>query len=261
MLYNSMVHRKLVASIRERCGRVFFSPSPDLASGYALAYVAGRYLSIEAPMTIGGASGKGNGLASDVAIRSGVSSEVAKDYANLNAKAGIAVHPKLPAINLWPVAVADPFYHVKDVLFPKDPMEANRKDLIRRCMEHLKSAPAETRMDAMKLIRESLRDVPSLEAWFERKVARNGLPAAVEVRIPTTVKGYLEREKIVGLDALDFGVTDVYGAVGLCEKILNYNRGGFRCDIKEYISSPYGQLRSIGRTLWRRGVPTLPDCD
>jgi glycosyltransferase involved in cell wall biosynthesis len=261
MLYNSMVHRDLIAAIRQKCGRVFFSPSPDLGSGYALAYVAGRYLSIETPMTIGGASGKGNGLASDVAIHSGAASDVAKDFANLNAKAGIAVHARLPAINLWPVAVADPFYHVKDALFPNDPMEANRKELILRCVEQLKWSPAEVRKDAMKLMRESLRDTSRLQAWFDRKVARKGLPAPEKVRIPNTVKGFLEREKIIGLDACDFGVTDVYGAVKLCEKILNYNRGGFRCNIKEYFASPYSQFRSIGRILLRRDVPTLPDCD
>lgn len=260
MLYNSMVHRDLISRIREKCGRVFFSPSPDLGSGYALAYAAGRYLSLDSAMTIGGTSGKSNGIASLIAIQSGAVSEVAKDYASLTSKAGIAPHPKVPAITLWPVAIAEPFYYVKDALFPHDRLDANRKDLILRSVAELKWVPEETRKDALILMRESLKDAPPLQAWFDRKVAAKGLPKLEDVWISKSPRGFVEDEKIIGLDALEFGVTDVYGAAKLCEKILNYNHGGFRCKISNYDASLYRQMRWIARTVLRRGAPILPDC-
>ena len=260
MLYNSMVHRDLISRIRQKCGRVFFSPSPDLASGYALAYAAGQYLSLDSPMTIGGTSGKSNGIASVMAIHSGVVSGVAEDFASLTSKAGIATHPKIPAITLWPLAIAEPFYHVKDVLFPDDPIDVNRKELILRSVGELRCVPTETRKDALNLMRESLKDTPRLQAWFDRKVAAKGLPALEEVKTSNSPRGFVEIEKILGLDALEFGVTDVYGAVKLCEKILNYNSGGFRCKMSSYEASPFNQMRQIARMVLRHGAPSLPDC-
>jgi hypothetical protein len=250
-----------VSNIRQKCGRVFVSQSPDMASGYALAYASGRYLSLEAPMSIGGISGKSNGLVSIVKMHSGTGMKAADDFATLNAKAGLAFHSKLPALYLTPVGVADAFYHVKDVLFPHDPIDVDRKDLILRCVKELRWVKGGGGRDALKVMRESLKDVPRLQAWFDRRVAGTEFPEPEEVPLSKPPRGYLEREKIVGLDPLDFGVTDVYGAAKLCEKILNYNRDGFRCEIKEYFPSPYRQLRDVARILLRRGAPTLPDCD
>lgn len=261
MLYNSVVHRDLIAAIRRKCGRVFLSPVPDLASGYALAYEAKRYLSIESPMSIGGISGKSNGLATLDRVQSGSGSEVGEDYAKLNALAGLAPHPRLPAIYLMAVIVADPFCHVKAALFPNDPLDLNRKALILRCVNELRWVPAETGRQALGLMRESLKDEPGLQAWFDREVAGTKLSGPEKTLLTRPPRGFLEREKIIGLDPLDFGVTDVHGAARLCEKILNYNRDGFRCDIKEYFASPARQVRGIARTLLRRGAPTLPDCD
>lgn len=258
-LYNSMVHRDMIATIRRKCGRVFFSSAPDLGSGYALAYIAGRYLSIDAPMSISGTSGKSNGLTLSLLAQEGAQSSVAEDFANLNSSADITVHPRLPALNLLTVLLADSFFQMKDALFPDDPIDVNRKALILRCMEQLKWVPQETPTNAMKLLRESLRDVPRLQDWFDQKIAAEGLPVHAQVVIPKTPRGFIEREKITALDATDFGVTDVYGAAQFCEKILNYNRNGFRCDIKEYVASPYSQLRGIARILLRRAAPTLPD--
>ena len=261
MLYNSVVHRDLIAAIRQKCGRVFLSAVPDLASGYALAYESKRYLSIESPMSIGGTSGKSNGLATLGRVQSGGGSEVAEDYARLNGMAGLAPHRKLPAIDLMAVIVADPFCHVKDLLFPDDPLSLDRKKLILRCVNELRWVPTETNRDALRLMRESLKDESRLQAWFDREAAGTKLSQPEKAVLARPPRGFLEREKIIGLDTVDFGVTDVYGAAKLCEKILNYNRDGFRCDIREYFASPYRQLRSIARTLLRRGAPTLPDCD
>jgi glycosyltransferase involved in cell wall biosynthesis len=260
MVYNSVVHRDVLAELKAKCGRVFFSPSPDLGSGYAIAYQTERYLSLETPFSIGGISGKSNGLALISPSDEGAS--VADDFRQLNAKAGITPHAKLPKLYLMPQIVADSYYHVQDALFAQDrTLDPDRKDHIRATVRDLKSLSPGDAVEGLKKLRESLADSAHLLKWFDREIASQPLPDSVGISMSKSPRGFVEREKILALEPLDFGVTDVYGASQLCEKILNYGRDGFRCQISDYFASPKRQVREVGRMLWRRGAPTLPDCD
>src|SRR5262245_10622310 len=51
MLYNTAVHRGVLDQLRERTGRVFPHPIPDVYSGFAIAHVAGRFHSTSVPMS------------------------------------------------------------------------------------------------------------------------------------------------------------------------------------------------------------------
>src|SRR5262249_50913715 len=90
MLYNSAVHRDLIASLREKAGRVFANKLPDVYSGFALGHVAGEYLSTEVPMTVAGLSHQSNGVAT-LFLRG--HHPVAHDFHTLNARSGLPTHP------------------------------------------------------------------------------------------------------------------------------------------------------------------------
>ena len=62
MLYNAAVHRDVLATLRAKTGRVFPHAIPDVYSGFAVAAVAGQFLSTDVPMSISGQSGASNGI-------------------------------------------------------------------------------------------------------------------------------------------------------------------------------------------------------
>ena len=262
MLYNSVVHRDVVAALKAKCGRVFFSPSPDLASGYAIAYETGSYLSLETPFAIGGTSAKSNGLASSSKLQTTEGAAIAEEFMQLNAKAGIVPHPKLAKLYLLPQIVADPYYYVQDALFPQDKtLDPDRKRHVRDTVKELKWLRREDAIAGLKKLRESLEGDARLLKWFDREIAPKPLPEPTSIFASKSPRGYVEREKILGLDPTDFGVTDVHGAAQLCEKILNYGRDGYRCTIQDYHMPIRRQLRSIAKMVVKRGEPTMPDCD
>ena len=262
MLYNSAVHRDVVATLKAKCGRVFFSPSPDLASGYAIAYEMGQYLSLDTPFSIGGTSAKSNGLAFSCRVQSSEGAAIAEEFTQLNAKAGIEPHARLPRLYLMPQIMADPYFAVQDVLFPHDTaLDPDWKLHIRNTVGEMASLRPEDQPEAMKIVRKSLKNDPRLLKWFDEEIAVQPLPESTPIFATKSPRGFVEREKIMGLDPLDFGVTDVHGAALLCEKILNYGRGGFRCTIRDYHMPLRRQLRSIARLVVKQGEPVLPDCD
>lgn len=262
MLYNSAVHRDVVASLKKKCGRVFFSPSPDLASGYAIAYETGQYLSLETPFSIGGTSATSNGLASSSKLQTGAGAAIAEEFMQLNAKAGIVPHARLAKVYLMPQIVADPYYHVQDALFPRDTtMDPDRKRHVRETMKDFQWLRREDAIEGRQKLRESLKDDGRLLKWFDREIASQPLPEPTAIFTTKSPRGFVEREKILGLDPTDFGVTDVHGAAQLCEKILNYGRDGYRCKLQDFHMPIRRQLRSIAKIVVKRGEPVMPDCD
>ena len=86
MLYcNTVVHRDLITRLTELTGNVFNGRIPDVYSGFALACLENEYVSIDIPMSIGGASGKSNGIATLHGHKDEESKSIQKDFDTLNA--------------------------------------------------------------------------------------------------------------------------------------------------------------------------------
>jgi hypothetical protein len=61
-LYTAFVSMRLIGGIRNRLGRFFFSPTPDVYSGIVCAAHMDSFLYLSQPLSINGGSGKSNGL-------------------------------------------------------------------------------------------------------------------------------------------------------------------------------------------------------
>lgn len=59
-IYHGIVRRALVEQIKSRSGAYFHGSSPDVSGAVALALVAEKYVEVDYPLTIPGASGKSN---------------------------------------------------------------------------------------------------------------------------------------------------------------------------------------------------------
>jgi hypothetical protein len=217
MLYNAAVHRDVLNELRQRTGRVFPHHIPDVYSGFAVAHVAGRFLSTSVPMTVSGQSGASNGIATLFnRNRSGID----REFHALNMKDGLRPDPTVPDLPVFPhVPVADSFVFAKRVLFPNASVSLDRWTLAMACVTGARVTKDEWPA-ALAAIRESLADLPELQQLFaiEFDNAPYQPPPPMPLRPPQM--GFTGED--LQLDAAQFGVKDIAGAALLCEHVLNY---------------------------------------
>lgn len=221
MFYNSAIHRDVTAELRAKTGRVFCNAIPDVYSGFAVAAVAGRFLSTDVPMSISGQSAASNGVAA--LFRRGQTS-IDKEFREFNAKEGFLPYPRIPDLPAFPhVPVADSFLCAKQHLFPEAPMAMDRKRFVIGCVENLRVRTSEEWQWGMDLLRDSLSDDLGLQKWFDAGLAKTPFRIISSEIRPKTL-GF--DRQYLHLDAAGFGVTNVYEAAQQCENILKYKRDG-----------------------------------
>jgi glycosyltransferase involved in cell wall biosynthesis len=134
MLYNSAVHNSILKEIRKKNNVFFHSQAPDIYSGFVIAKSVKKYLSLNTPLSIAGLSKASNGAAQ---LYTKENSNIKEDFINLNEKAGLTWHSKVPSINVLPAIIADSYYHAKDNLFPDEEDAIDYPSLIKNCMKEL----------------------------------------------------------------------------------------------------------------------------
>jgi hypothetical protein len=219
MIYNSVIHQDLITRLRAKTGRVFSNNCPDVYSGFAFAYLAGSFLSIEAPMSVSGLSGNSTGVAALLLRRP---SEVAREFRQFNARAGLHLHPWVPDLPLFPeIPVADSFQFAKDMLFPGDDrLRLDRKRFAAQVINNLWAADTEEWEARLGVIRGTFSDDPALQKWFDETHGREPFRDRPPPRLRSQTMGYDGSHLHLRTDAL--GVTDVAGAARLCGQLLGY---------------------------------------
>ncbi|MGH7268245.1 MAG: glycosyltransferase family 2 protein, partial [Candidatus Rokuibacteriota bacterium] len=210
MLYNSVVHRTLLDELRARAGRLFGNRFPDVYSGFALAWLAGRYWSVETPMSVAGLSSESYGIAT-LWLRG--RSERGREVRRLNDEAGLRHHPRVPDLPLFPwVPVADAFETARDALFPGDPrLVLDRKLLVERCLQALRVDDDEARRAALEALRAACQDDPALRDWCDPVLASASVGPGPPLRLRPARLGHFDG--CLHLDAAALGVRDVAVAV------------------------------------------------
>ncbi len=84
MLYTAAIHRDLIAQLKQKCGRVFTTESPDISSGFNFAALVKKYPSVGRPMSINALSAASNGHA-NIGLRG--KSPIAQEFLTLNNQA------------------------------------------------------------------------------------------------------------------------------------------------------------------------------
>jgi len=190
MFYNSIVHRDVVRAAREEGGRVFGNYAPDVYSGFAFAYLARSYVSVDVPMTIAGLSQYSTGLNT---IYLGSRHAATSEFHRLNREAGLGPHRWMPELIVFPVVpVADSFLRAKEALFPgDDALCLDRRIFLTQCLRSLAVERAEDWPSACDLLRDSTADDAALTEWFDGTVAAWPPSTAVKHVLWTTRMGFL----------------------------------------------------------------------
>nr|WP_255807468.1 glycosyltransferase family 2 protein [Cohnella mopanensis] len=220
MLYcNAVIHADILTEMAEITGSVFNCSIPDVYSGFAAAYLQKKYISVNIPMSIGGASGNSNGIAYHHGKSDRKSNEIKNDFLRLNNQAGFKRENVIPNVKAVESAIADAFVNAKNLFFSDDEfLEMDRKKMIQKCADGLIRSHS-TFEDDLNKLHDSLNDSPELQQWFDTTIMKrketigSAKQGAFEYR-----RGFNEGN-LLCLNAMDFGVTDVYGAAQLVGKI------------------------------------------
>jgi glycosyltransferase involved in cell wall biosynthesis len=225
MIYNSAVHKDILAAIRTKTGRVFANRIADVYSGFCIAHVARRFLSLDLPISISGQSSASTGVAFFF-FRD--RSAIDREFRQLNARENLQDDPRVPDVTIFPhTAVADAFLTARRLLFPTDAgLVLDQKLFVKQCIEGLRAESEEEWRKALGLLRQALAHEPDGFAWFDSAIASLRFEPARPVRMRPERLGFDGR--YLHLDAAGFGVADINGAAALCERVLNYRQCGVR---------------------------------
>lgn len=218
MIYHSAIHQDLITQLREKTGRVFGAAIPDVYSGFAFAYLARQYTSVGRPMSIRAESQKSTGIALHFVEGN---SPAADEFHALNAQARLQYHPRIPAIRALPAAIADSFQRAKDALFPDDAsLCLDRKALAINCLRETKTYSEEEWRKSVQAIHDSLSDDAELQRWFDSEYLERPSFQPSGRRQFAWNRGFDGAH--LNLDAAQFGVTDVFAAAELIDKVMGY---------------------------------------
>lgn len=250
MIYASVVRRDLIDRHRRLVGRVFPSLHPDIYSGYAFAFLAERYVTVGVPMGIAGLSARSNGVATF--LQHG-DSPVAREFEELNDRAGLRSHPTVPRLGLVPIHLDDAFQHARDLLFPTtDELALDRQLMTTRYLAAIPDTDAGAREAARRAIRDALADRPDLQEWFDRDAPNPPPSPPYRVKPPFGFTG----DSLV-IDTSRFDVTDVADAVRLADDLLGIGAEPIAYEIASSAPTQPRMRRGVlGRVFRRRGFTT-----
>ncbi len=228
-VYSSAVHRSLLDSLRKMTGRVFHGDCPDVYSGFALAHLVRCYCTLDAPLSINGLSGNSNGVAT-IFLKN--RSPIAEDFNVLNQTRGTGRDWQtwIPDLPLLSTCSAHSFQSAKTALFPDDQeLMVDRRQLVQNAMREYRSTNEAEWQALRDLVRQSLSDDRGLQEWFDVEYATKSF-----VTCPPAPTPQLKRYggHYLHLDASEFGVSNVWEAAHLCEKLMGYRRDGLNAHLK-----------------------------
>jgi len=225
MIYNSFVHRDVIDAVRRKVGRVFLGTSPDVSSGLAFGYLVKEYAAVLGPLAIRGIPAASNGVGT---INLQGKTDSARDFQTLNDAAGLRWHAEVPPLPLLASIQADAYCQVRDQLFPGDARWlVDRKGLLMNCLAEISrlNSGQESQADArMEVMAAWVAQNPPLRRIFERE--RSAL-ASRQHPAKDPGRPSLSKHGLLALDASAFGISDVYGAAELCEKLVDYRYDDF----------------------------------
>jgi len=229
VIYNAAVHRDLLDQLRVRTGRVFKTRTPDVYVAFALVALVDRYHSLRAPLSICGRSGDSTGVARHFSKKG---SPIDEKFRQLNAAAGLQLHPWVPDLPPIMSAVADAFLWAKSELFPDDAsVTLDRQLMVKNCLREMEIDTADEWREAQASCRSALADAPDLLCWFNREFG--GMDFAA---LPRPNRAHHWRRYSVDhlhLEATTFGVRDIDAAADLCERLLGYKKDGLNFRLED----------------------------
>jgi glycosyltransferase involved in cell wall biosynthesis len=220
MLYNSVIRRSLIDELINKTGRIFQSLTPDVYSGFALAYISKSYLSIGIPCSINGASPKSNGVSHAYQTRGNA---IIRDFIELNASSNLNFHSKIPNVRSITASVMETFFQFKDH-FNTSQFTENIEKIYRKILEDVVVFDLQEQKECINLLREKIINNKDLIHLINSDAWKAFKPKVRNSNVAQTLKnGFYKQEGFLILDASKFRVSNVYEASKLVSNFYDFS--------------------------------------
>lgn len=241
MLYNSAVSIKILEEIKHLTGRVFFAISPDIYSGFSIAFVAKEYGSISYPLSINAGSAKSNGV-NNVHIYG--ENEIKNDFEKLNETSEIKWPSNVPLLKSLTCAMMEAYVQFLDNFSEaKRKLNISHPKVMSQIISELQIKDMNDWCDAYNKIEKSLMEKKEALMWFKKAY---DIHSFVLSSLPSMEWGKGYQRNWLLMDASDFNIGDVYEVAKFSQNIIgeNFPDGAFK---KVIIHSRY--LLSIKKII------------
>jgi len=214
MLYNSAVHSSLIESTIKSTGRFFHSTIPDVFSGFALAYLAGEFVSIGIPMSINAGSAKSNGASFLYKSRS---ETINNDFQKLNDESEIIFDMDIPFVRSFPIAIIEPYIKYLKVIRGSD----SEYDYLKAYVLIIKSLICYDK-EELYLFAKIIKD-KAVQKNLDLDKIQSELNSVMLSNIDEIVgpKTGFKSDEVV-LDAAEFGLKDVFDVSVFVNKFYDF---------------------------------------
>jgi Glycosyl transferase family 2 len=221
MIYNSFVHKDLLADLRKLTGNVFLPVAPDACSGFALAYLLQTYPSLRSPLSICGISGTSIGTSEMFG---------AKDHPSIVEGKKLAIDATPTPTDLFPyirrsqsAVFLNAFDCTKAALFPSDSSFAlDKRRAVTAVLSDLEASHSigdGEWEESIRAIRAVASNDSALTSWIDDKIST--LERSQSEKLPLPEAGPGLTGNMLCLDGRDFQVSDVFGVADLYERIFH----------------------------------------
>jgi len=230
MMYNSVSSKDLIFKLKSITGKIFDSKNPDIYSGFALAYLSKKILTIGRPMAIntGTAESLGIIMNKNEALISEKEAKRKLEYLDLFKKDGIKDHKSIPNLDIIQSKVLDAFMFAKDNLFKNDTsFNYSKKKFIKKVIRFkLKRADTDWEIFYSQICKYISNQI-FLKIWFEKEFKKKSLPV---IKKKDQIYGLINYDTFLNIDPKKFNLKNSYDAAIFYENLLNMKKKNIKID-------------------------------
>lgn len=232
MVSNSWIRRDLIAKAKEKNGRFFQTASPDVDSGFVLAFTARWFHCLNFPLSICAQSSSSNGaqVAQGFFVQNNESKKnaqalsAAKDFHKLNEQASIILD-KNAVQTMW-ASITTSFTQLADIYeMPRETFELDTIKVIERVLtDEYPLMNADLRSAYLQELKEKLAGQPKQLQRLMKMVAGQTEASFEKVALKARSRprlGFDEYRKMLLLDCSQFSVSTSFDAAKLINNMLN----------------------------------------
>jgi len=242
MLYNSAIRRDMLLKLKQKTGRLLKSITPDIYSGYAIAYLSGSYLSLGNSLSINGGSAKSNGTAYSFQPQK---NPIVNDFKKLNAQSDLFFHPQLPNVTSMTSVIIEPFFQLRDAMNIHD-IKVNKEKIFSAIMKDIKIFSYEEQDEVITTLKKYLQEDQILHNILNSRQWKEFSPLIFN---PLAVSGYKKglNGNVITLDASDFDLLNVFDVSRFAANFYDFNYDDF-----SYVSADVKPISSLINRIMKK---------
>ena len=214
MIYNSIVHSNLINKMKIHTGKIFNSVTPDVYSGFCLAYLGKEYLVLKQPISIAGNSAKSLGV--NYANNNG---EIIQKETKAREKSEIQFHPLIPCVISHSAAIADAYLRAEQTLNMSG-FNYSRRKMIKETIADLHVFDEESLENSIEKIIESCKDNTDLYN-FAKQMLQENYPKLATNKQKRIKKFGFNNDKLC-LNGVDFRLANIFEVSQFMSRFYDY---------------------------------------